>query len=174
MNDATTSYNGTINGTVPINTINTPFLPSIVPPVGRTLGTLGTQQYASQVVQNPTVADLGNHPAGYVQQWNLNIQRNLPWGLFVSAAYVGSKGTHLESYSQQIDQIGDNFLSGAATQCAAQSATTGSTVRCYRCNAAAIRRQSFLRSGHRLRPTRWARRLPPLDSLTGRILNTRD
>lgn len=41
---------------------------------------------------------LGDHPAGYVQQWNLNIQRNLPGGFFVSAAYVGSKGTHLQSY----------------------------------------------------------------------------
>jgi hypothetical protein len=133
VNDATTSYNGTINGTVPINTINTPFLPSVVPPVGRTLGTLGTQQYASQVVQNPTVANLGNHPAGYVQQWNLNIQRNLPWNFFVSAAYVGSKGTHLQSYSQQINQIGDNFLAGAATQCAAESATTGA-----RCDAAGV------------------------------------
>jgi hypothetical protein len=133
VNDATTSYNGTINGTVPINTINTPFLPSIVPPVGRTLGTLGTQQYASQVVQNPTVANLGNHPAGYVQQWNLNIQRNLPWNFFVSAAYVGSKGTHLQSYSQQINQIGDNFIAGAATQCAAESATTGA-----RCDAAGV------------------------------------
>jgi hypothetical protein len=122
VNDATTSYNGTINGITPINTIATPFLPNIVPPVGRTLGTVGTQQYASQVVQNPTEADLANHPAGYMQQWNLNIQRNLPWGFFVSAAYVGSKGTHLESYSQQIDQIGDNFLSQAEPQCAAQSA----------------------------------------------------
>jgi hypothetical protein len=82
------------------------------------------------VVQNPTVADMGDHPAGYVQQWNLNIQRNLPWNVFVSAAYVGSKGTHLESYSQQIDQIGDNYLSEAATQCAAQVAASGA-----RCNA---------------------------------------
>jgi hypothetical protein len=97
------------------------------------LGTLGTQQYATQVVQNPTVADLGNHPAGYVQQWNLNIQRNLPWNIFVSAAYVGSKGTHLESYSQQINQIGDNFLSQAATQCAAESAITGT-----RCDATGV------------------------------------
>jgi Carboxypeptidase regulatory-like domain len=133
VNDATTSYNGTINGAVPINTINTPFLPSIVPPVGRTLGTLGTQQYATQVVQNPTLADLGDHPAGYVQQWNLNIQRNLPGGFFVSAAYVGSKGTHLQSYSQQIDQIGDNYLSQAATQCAAQTAITGA-----RCDASGV------------------------------------
>jgi hypothetical protein len=133
VNDATTSYNGTINGTVPINTINTPFLPAIVPPVGRTLGTLGTQMYASQVVQNPTEADYANHPEGYVQQWNLNIQRNLPWGFFGSIAYVGSKGTHLESYSQQIDQIGDNYLAQAATQCAAQEAVTGT-----RCNASGV------------------------------------
>jgi Carboxypeptidase regulatory-like domain len=122
VNDATTGYNGTINGTIPINTINTPFLPEIVPPVGRTLGTVGTQEYATQVVQNPTVANLGQHPAAYLQQWNLNIQRSLPWGFFVSAAYVGSKGTHLESYSQQADQISDSYLPQAATQCAAQSA----------------------------------------------------
>jgi len=122
VNDATTSFTGTIDGTHPVNTINTPFLPQIVPPVGRTLGALGTQQYATQTVQNFTVADLGNHPAGYVQQWNLNLQRNLPGGFFVSAAYVGSKGTHLELYDSQIDQIGDNFLAEAAPQCAAQSA----------------------------------------------------
>jgi hypothetical protein len=122
VNDATTSFTGTIDGTHPVNTINTPFLPQIVPPVGRTLDALGTQQYATRTVQNFTVADLGNHPAGYVQQWNLNLQRNLPGGFFVSAAYVGSKGTHLELYDSQIDQIGDNFLAEAAPQCAAQSA----------------------------------------------------
>ena len=133
VNDATTSYTGTINGTVPVNTINTPFVPQIVPPVGRTLGTLGTQQYATQTVQNFTIADLGNHPAGYVQQWNLNIQRDLPGGFFVSAAYVGSKGTHLELYDSQIDQIGDNFLSSAAAQCAVQVAATSK-----RCDATGV------------------------------------
>jgi hypothetical protein len=125
VNDATTSYTGTVNGTVPINTIATPFVPIIVPPVGRSLGTLGTQMYATQTVQSFTVADQANHPYGYVQQWNLNIQRDLPAGFFVSAAYVGSKGTHLELYDSQINQLGDNFLTQAASQCAAQSAVTG-------------------------------------------------
>jgi hypothetical protein len=133
VNDATTSYTGTINGTVPTNTINTPFLPSIVPPVGRTLGTVGTQQYLTQTVQSFAIADLGDHPAGYVQQWNLNVQRNLPAGFFVSAAYVGSKGTHLQLYDSEIDQIGDNFLSQAATQCAAQVAATAK-----RCDATGV------------------------------------
>jgi Carboxypeptidase regulatory-like domain/TonB dependent receptor len=122
VNDATTSYTGTIDGTHPVNTINTPFLPTIVPPVGRSLGPVGTQMYATQTVQNFSIADLSNHPFGYVQQWNLNVQRDLPGRFFVSAAYVGSKGTHLESYSSQIDQIGDASLSQAAPQCAAQSA----------------------------------------------------
>jgi hypothetical protein len=133
VNDATTSYTGTIDGTHPVNTINTPFLPVVVPPVGRTLGALGTSQYATQVVQNFTIADRNDHPAGYVQQWNLNIQRNLPWNFFVSAAYVGSKGTHLALYDSQIDQIGDNYLASAATQCAAQVAATGK-----RCDATGV------------------------------------
>jgi len=127
VNDATTSYTGTINGTVPVNTINNPFpATGVVPPVGRTLGTVGTQQYATQVVQNFSIADFYNHPEGYVQQWNLNIQRDLPARFFFSAAYVGSKGTHLQSYSQQIDQLPDSFLPAAASQCAAQVAITHS------------------------------------------------
>jgi len=31
----------------------------------------------------------------YVQQWNLNVQKELPYHFVLSAAYVGSKGTHL-------------------------------------------------------------------------------
>jgi hypothetical protein len=127
VNDATTSYTGTINGTVPVNTINNPFpATGVVPPVGRTLGALGTQQYATQVVQNFSIADYFNHPEGYVQQWNLNVQRDLPGHFFFSAAYVGSKGTHLQSYSQQIDQLPDSYLPAAAAECAAQVAITHS------------------------------------------------
>jgi len=31
----------------------------------------------------------------YVQQWSLSVQRNLPWNMLLTGAYVGSKGTHL-------------------------------------------------------------------------------
>jgi hypothetical protein len=58
----------------------------------------------------------------YAQQWNLDIQRELPWGLFVDVAYAGSHGVHLEQTSNQsvnVDQIPDSYIAQAATQYAA-------------------------------------------------------
>jgi hypothetical protein len=37
----------------------------------------------------------GNAQWPYMQQWNLNVQKELPSHLFLSVGYVGSKGTHL-------------------------------------------------------------------------------
>jgi hypothetical protein len=116
VNAATTTFTGTLDGTHPINTIGLPFPSGISAPPGRSLGTLGTQQFLTQVVQAITETYKGNHPEGYVQQWNLNLQRDLPAGFFVSAAYVGSKGTHLQQYSNQVNQISDGLLAQAAAQ----------------------------------------------------------
>jgi Carboxypeptidase regulatory-like domain len=116
VNAAATTYVGTVDGTHPVNTIALPFPAGISPPPGRSLGTPGTQLFLTQVAQSITEADPADHPAGYVQQWNLNLQRELPAGFFMSAAYVGTKGTHLQEYSQQIDQISDALLAQAAAQ----------------------------------------------------------
>ena len=116
VNAGTTTYTGTVDGTHPVNTIALPFPAGISPPPGRSLGTAGTQQYLTQVVQSITEANPSDHPEGYVQQWNLDVQRELPAGFFMSAAYVGSKGTHLPQYSQQINQISDALLAQAASQ----------------------------------------------------------
>ena len=116
VNAGTTTYTGTVDGTHPVNTIALPFPAGISTPPGRNLGVEGTQQFLTQVVQSITAATPSDHPEGYVQQWNLDVQRDLPAGFFVSAAYVGSKGTHLAQYSQQIDQISDASLAQAATQ----------------------------------------------------------
>ena len=116
VNGGATTYVGTVDGTHPVNTIALPFPAGISPPPGRSLGTAGTQQFLTQVVQSITVANPTDHPEGYVQQWNLDVQRDLPAGFFLSVAYVGSKGTHLPQYSQQIDQISDQLLAQAAAQ----------------------------------------------------------
>lgn len=116
VNAAATTYIGTVDGSHPVSTIALPFPAGISAPPGRSLGTEGTQQFLTQVVQSITEADPSDHPNGYVQQWNLDVERELPAGFFVSAAYVGAKGTHLAQYSQQINQISDALLAQAAAQ----------------------------------------------------------
>jgi Carboxypeptidase regulatory-like domain len=116
VNGGATTYTGTVDGTHPVNTIALPFPDGIAQPPGRSLGTVGTQQFLTKVVQSITEVNPRNHPQGYVQQWNLDVQRELPLGFFVSAAYVGSRGTHLAQYSQQINQISDASLAQAAEQ----------------------------------------------------------
>jgi hypothetical protein len=55
---------------------------------------------------------------GSVQQWNLDVQRELPAGFFVDVAYAGAHGVHLPQFNTNINQIPDSFISQAATQCA--------------------------------------------------------
>ncbi|HZD49721.1 MAG TPA: carboxypeptidase regulatory-like domain-containing protein, partial [Silvibacterium sp.] len=40
----------------------------------------------------------------YVQQWSLGVERELPWNVLTSFAYVGSKGTHLTA-EREINQL---------------------------------------------------------------------
>jgi hypothetical protein len=61
---------------------------------------------------------------GYVEQWNLNIQRELPWGLFADVAYAGSHGVHLQQFNTNVDQIPDSFITNAAAQYAAGQPVT--------------------------------------------------
>jgi len=116
INASATTFTGTLDGTHPYNTISLPFPNGISAPPGRSLGTRGTQQFLTQVVQSITEVDPAHYQGSYVQQWNLSIERQIPGGFLLSAAYVGSRGTHLEQYSQQVNQISDALLAQAATQ----------------------------------------------------------
>ena len=119
VNAGSTTYTGTVDGTHPFRTISLPFPDGIFGPPGRSLGTVGTQQFLTQVVQSITEVDHAHHPGAYTQQWNLSVERLLPGGFSLSAAYVGSKGNHLQQYSQQVNQISDAALAQAASQFAA-------------------------------------------------------
>ncbi|MGA2889015.1 MAG: carboxypeptidase-like regulatory domain-containing protein [Terracidiphilus sp.] len=116
VNAASSTYTGTVDGIHPYDTISLPFPNGISPPPGRSLGTEGTQQFLTQVVQSITEVDRADHPTGYVQQWNLSLEQQLPGKFSFVAAYVGSRGTHLAQYSQQINQLPDNLLSQAAAE----------------------------------------------------------
>jgi hypothetical protein len=56
---------------------------------------------------------------GYLEQYNLDLQRQLPGGFFADVAYAGSHGVHLEQSNTNINQIPDSFISHAAAQFAA-------------------------------------------------------
>ena len=51
----------------------------------------------------PSPAVLGNYaldphyPLPYVQAWNLDIQKTLPWGVMLNLGYNGTKGNHLDT-----------------------------------------------------------------------------
>ena len=53
---------------------------------------------------------------GYLEQYNLDFQRELPWGFFADVAYAGSHGVHLEQFNTNINQIPDSVLAQAASQ----------------------------------------------------------
>jgi hypothetical protein len=116
VNAASTTFTGTIDGVHPYSSISLPFPNGISPPPGRRLGTEGTQQFLTQVVQSVTEVDRNHHPEGYMQQWSVTVDHQLPAQFSFVAAYVGSKGTHLAQYSQQVNQISDSLLSQAANQ----------------------------------------------------------
>src|ERR1700686_2512206 len=116
INASATTYTGTLDGTHPYNSISLPFPNGISAPPGRALGTRGTQQFLTQVVQSITEVDPNHYRGSYNQQWNLSVERQIPGGFLLSVAYVGSKGTHLEQYSQQVNQISDALLAQAAAQ----------------------------------------------------------
>jgi hypothetical protein len=104
------------DGVTPIDPLKNPEpVTGIIPPFGR-------NQARIDVQGNGNEAALPNNPAPYVQQWNFDIQRQLPGNTLFDIAYAGSKGTHLPMHDQNLNQMPDQFLpTGAA--CAAATAT---------------------------------------------------
>lgn len=86
---ATTTYLGSENGLTPTTYLSNAFPNGLNQPTGSSLGVLtglGTGQAAEQ---------LGDNTVPYTENWNLDVQRQLPYKILVDAAYVGSHGVHL-------------------------------------------------------------------------------
>lgn len=95
----------------------------ILPPPGRTGGDAALSAFVA-TNGSPTLAPYTSPKPGYVEQWNLDIQRQLPGGFFADVAYAGSHGVHLEQYSMNVNQIPDSFVAQAASQYAANPSVT--------------------------------------------------
>ncbi len=62
--------------------------------------------------------------APYSQQWNINVQRELPWNIFVEAAWVGNRVIHLPSQNNRINQMNptnDTQYGSVLSTCAANA-----------------------------------------------------
>jgi hypothetical protein len=115
VNSIQTNYVGNNNNTaLPINTISTPWINFVQPPGASRDATTGLPVVAKDVegASSPTF-DIPQYNYGYMQQWNVDVQRTLWGGWFADVAYGANKGTHLPQYSYQADQIGDNYLAQA-------------------------------------------------------------
>jgi hypothetical protein len=85
---AITDYVGSENGLTPTDYISNPFPTGFVQPTGNTEG-LATA--IGSTITDPYY----NSKIPYVEEWNFDIQQQLPGSLLVSASYVGSHGVQL-------------------------------------------------------------------------------
>jgi Carboxypeptidase regulatory-like domain/TonB dependent receptor len=86
-----------IDGITPLNTLRNPYPNGFQPSPGASQGLL------TQVGAN-LQAPLRDTPSPWTIQFNINVQRELPWSAFVEIAYVGTRGYDLS-------QVGESGLS---------------------------------------------------------------
>ncbi|PYV98713.1 MAG: hypothetical protein DMG89_10350 [Acidobacteria bacterium] len=104
INTFTQPWNASADGGVtPNDVLSNPFPGGIIQPMGRNQALIDLQGAGLS-------APISSNPAPYVQQWNFDIQRQLPGNAVVDVAYAGSKGTHLPMHSQDLDQMLPQFL----------------------------------------------------------------
>ena len=107
-----------------------PFGPTLVVPPGRNpqppagSGLPSGASGFALAEQNFSATGYTVQKNGSVQQWNLDVQRELPAGFFVDVAYAGSHGVHLPLFNPNINQIPDSFIRQAAAQAAAGQPVT--------------------------------------------------
>lgn len=111
-----TQWVGSVDGLTPVNYLSNAFPNGLLQPSGSALG-------LNTLVGQPITAQRDGaierwSPVGYMQSWNLNIQQELPLGIFLQAAYVGSKGTKLaEDVGWELNQLSPQYLAlGSALQ----------------------------------------------------------
>jgi hypothetical protein len=99
---ASTSIDSQSNGVMPLFNLNNPFPQGVPTPYGNAAG-LGIE--LGQNIAGP----LHTEDAPYQANWSFDVQRQLPFSVVVTAAYVGNVGVHLLT-PVQYNQIPDADL----------------------------------------------------------------
>ena len=100
---ATTSFLSSLDGGItPADRLGDPF------PRGVTRGPGSSAGLLTQLGQDLTTVRRDDRSA-YAQEWNFDVQRELPASFLVDVAYSGNKGTSLP-VNEQINQLPDQYL----------------------------------------------------------------
>jgi len=113
---ATTSYVASNNSNnTPANSLSNPYPNGLLQPVGNTLG------LSQGLGDSITTIDQGRR-SPYVQQYSLDIERQMPYGIAMQLGYVGSKGKNLlpgNGTTYNIDQVNYNNIPFGVGTCPA-------------------------------------------------------
>jgi hypothetical protein len=113
------------NGGSPNNTLDNPLPSGLTPAPGR------SPNYQQLLLGGPANTLLQNEENGATYQWNFAIQRELPKGVTMEAAYAGLHGSHLP-VSLNINQVPASVLAQAhADPNCFPNATTAPTSSCF-------------------------------------------
>jgi hypothetical protein len=112
----TTSIVSSLNNNfTPAATISNPYPNGLLQPTGNSLGPL------SGVGQAINVFDPQTRSAGYVQEYSIEVQREVPAGFVLSLGALGSHSLHLLQNDQNVDQLNPSNFASAQAQLAAHS-----------------------------------------------------
>jgi Carboxypeptidase regulatory-like domain len=99
-----TTFSSSLNGGItPADNLGNPFPKGINQPTGSSLG-------LKTLVGQDLVSVYHHDRSAYAQEWNLDVQQQLPHKVLVDVAYAGNKGTALP-VDIQADQLPDQYLS---------------------------------------------------------------
>jgi hypothetical protein len=99
---SSTSYVGSPNGLTPSVFLNNPFPTGLNPPLGSSQGLLTG---IGSSFESPVT---GDSRIPYSQNWNFDVQRELPANILIDVAYVGSHSIHLTECGENdcnLDQL---------------------------------------------------------------------
>jgi Carboxypeptidase regulatory-like domain len=109
INLLTNNMVATTNGNqTPFNTLDNPFPSGFLNAPGR------NPNYQQILLGGTPTPINANEPNGVTYQWNVAVQRQLPFGIAIEAAYAGLHGQHLPA-AVAINQLPDSYLAQAAS-----------------------------------------------------------
>jgi hypothetical protein len=108
LNNSITTMPATLDGGLTPNlgaTLSNPFPSGIIPPPGH------SQAFVDSLAGQGVGGPLPDQPTPMVQQWNVDVQKQVGAGLMIDVGYAGSRGAHLPLYSVNQDQLPNQYQS---------------------------------------------------------------